>query len=123
MSTPTPAAPSAPIAPTPGPWTYSADKDTRGWYSWRIDSDEVSLIAALTYGSEQARNAGEADAALIAAAPDLRDALARTIPLLVRLGDFIGNGALNTDRPSSLGERCDVIGDARALLTRLGVTL
>ena len=41
--------------------------------------------------------------------------LARAIPLLIRLGDFIGNGELS-QRPNSLGERCDLIGDIRRAL-------
>lgn len=46
--------------------------------------------------------------------------LKRTLPLLVRLGDFIGNGEVDPDRPDSLGERCDLIGDIRQLLEEAG---
>lgn len=45
----------------------------------------------------------------------------RALPLLCRLGDFIGNGPINPNRPDSLGERCDVIGDLRDALAALGV--
>jgi hypothetical protein len=36
--------------------------------------------------------------------------------MLCRLGDFIGNGELDSTRPDSLGARCDLIGDIRDLL-------
>lgn len=42
--------------------------------------------------------------------------LRRALPLLVQLGDFIGNGPINADRPDSLGTRCDLIADMRAAL-------
>lgn len=42
------------------------------------------------------------------AAPEMLEALKLTIPMLVKLGDFMGNGS--TEYPhSSLGERCDII--------------
>lgn len=40
-------------------------------------------------------------------------ALEDAIPLLVQLGDFIGNGMLNKNRKESLGVRCDAIDDIR----------
>lgn len=43
--------------------------------------------------------------------PDLRALLARALPLLVQLGDFIGNGPVDPARAESLGVRCDLIGD------------
>jgi len=46
----------------------------------------------------------------------MREALKTSIPMLVRLGDFIGNGPENPRRPDSLGERCDLIGDIKDLL-------
>lgn len=60
---------------TPGPWKASKDTDTRGNPCWRIDSEDVSLIAVLTYASEEERDAGEPDAKAIAALPDLIAAL------------------------------------------------
>ena len=62
---------------TPGPWTATKDMDTRGNPCWRIDSSAVSVIAALTYASKEERDSGFADAALMAAAPDLLAALER----------------------------------------------
>lgn len=48
-----------------------------------------------------------------APAPDADDLLRRALPLLVRLGDFVGNGAIDPRRENSLGERCDLIGDIK----------
>lgn len=50
-------------------------------------------------------------AKILNAWPDLLTALKDTIPLLIRLGDFIGNGEVTG--PDSLGVRCDVILAAR----------
>lgn len=44
----------------------------------------------------------------------LVEALEAAIPLLIRLGDFIGNGEITG--PGSLGIRCDVILSARAAI-------
>lgn len=41
------------------------------------------------------------------------DLLRRTLPMLVRLGDFIGNGDLDPTREGSLGSRCDLILDIK----------
>jgi hypothetical protein len=111
MPTPTPAAPSAPIAPTPGPWRYSPDTDTRGLYTWRIDSATRSLIASLTYGGPHDRANGEPDARLIAAAPELRDALAALCAWGDEREERLYPGAY---KPWTV---------ARALLARLGGTL
>lgn len=52
------------------------------------------------------------DPAKTPAAPVSRpDLLRRALPLLVKLGDFIGNGPIDPNRPASLGERCDLVGD------------
>lgn len=51
----------------------------------------------------------------------LRDAAARALLLLCRLGDSIGNGPVDPYNPDSLGERCDVIGALRGALAALGV--
>lgn len=47
-----------------------------------------------------------------------RAIVARVIPMLVQLGDYIGNGPIDPSRPGSLGTRCDLIGDLQALLAR-----
>lgn len=39
----------------------------------------------------------------------LRSAGRRALPLLQKLGDFIGNGPTDPSNPTSLGERCDTI--------------
>lgn len=43
----------------------------------------------------------------------LEKLLERALPMLVRLGDFIGNGEIDPKRDGSLGERCDLIGDIK----------
>jgi hypothetical protein len=45
-----------------------------------------------------------------------QDLLMRALPMLRRLGDFIGNGEVDPDRPGSLGARCDLIIDIRDAL-------
>jgi|SRR5688572_20975950 len=55
---------------------------------------------------------GEANQALMLAAQ-------RAIPLLVRLGDFIGNGPVDPSKPESLGERCDVLLALKDALAKL----
>lgn len=40
-----------------------------------------------------------------------RGLLQRAIPMLVKLGDFWGNGPVDSGREGSLGRRCDLIGD------------
>lgn len=45
-----------------------------------------------------------------------RELLERALPLLRRLGDFIGNGPIDPERAGSLGERCDLIGDINQVL-------
>jgi hypothetical protein len=46
-----------------------------------------------------------------------RTLLRRTLPWLIRLGDFIGNGPIDPLRAGSLGTRCDLIGDIHAVLS------
>ncbi len=46
----------------------------------------------------------------------MRDLLARALPMLVQLGDYIGNGPIDPTRADSLGSRCDLIGDIHAVL-------
>ncbi len=42
--------------------------------------------------------------------------LERAIPLLVLLGDYIGNGPIDESRMDSIGVRCDLLGDIHKLL-------
>jgi hypothetical protein len=51
------------------------------------------------------------------------DLLRRTLPMLVQLGDHIGNGPIDPARPDSLGTRCDLIGDIRGVLDQHAVSL
>jgi hypothetical protein len=52
----------------------------------------------------------------------LVQAALRALPLLVQLGDYIGNGPVDSSNPQSLGERCDVVEALRAALGALGVS-
>lgn len=47
---------------------------------------------------------------------DSMDLLRRALPMLIRLGDFIGNGDIDPNRADSIGARCDLIGDIKAKL-------
>lgn len=47
------------------------------------------------------------------------DLFRRVMPMLVRLGDFIGNGPVDPNRPGSLGARCDLIGDIYNVVAKL----
>jgi hypothetical protein len=48
--------------------------------------------------------------------------LARALPMLEQLGDFIGNGPVSAERPGSLGARCDLILDIKAWLAQATIT-
>lgn len=67
---------------TPGPWVASKDQDARGWHGWRIDSDSRALMAWGAWPSEAERDGIEAEstARLIAAAPELLQALLHVVP-------------------------------------------
>ena len=93
------------------PSDYDRDEGTMGTWNY---PDDYSRIA--TTSDEGSGNNAQANAALIAAAPELYAALERCIPLLEQLGDFIGNGPLDPNNPGSLGERCDAILQARNAL-------
>lgn len=76
---------------------------------WRIVCDPRPHHEQPTFRSRD--EAARAERDLIVA-----DALRRALPLLERLGDFIGNGEVDLDRHGSLGERCDLILDIKRLL-------
>jgi hypothetical protein len=70
---------------TPGPWTATKDKTTRGNPSWRIDSPSISLLASLEFAFWEDRDGfGAANAHLIAAAPDLLEACLTLIEAYIR---------------------------------------
>lgn len=69
------------------------------------------------YGSVQNCRQGEWNMTATNNLPTERDLLTRTLPLLVQLGDFIGNGEIDPTRPDSVGIRCDLIGDIKRVLT------
>jgi len=61
---------------TPGPWKATADETVQGYPSYRIDSPTVSILASLVFETKEDRDSfGAANAKLIAAAPDLLEAL------------------------------------------------
>jgi len=94
---------SLPEGATPGPWRAEMDGGPRGAQRrWRaIDSDTRSVVRPDWYerhsGGEtetvSGTAIGEADAALIAAAPALRDALAEVLAENERLRELISEAA------------------------------
>jgi len=50
----------------------------------------------------------------------LQTLLDRALPMLCKLGDFIGNGEIDKSREDSLGARCDLIGDIKNALKPTG---
>ena len=60
---------------TLGPWKAMPDTDTRGTPGWRIDSEDVSLLAWLAdgYAAGDMSDEIEANARLIASAPQLAE--------------------------------------------------
>lgn len=57
-------------------YAYEADTDTRGTPGYRIRTEGVSLVAWVPFGSIEERKDGEDIARLLAAAPQLGEALA-----------------------------------------------
>jgi hypothetical protein len=103
--------------------------DTLRWVAQEARAAKLTG-AALPRGSRLPEALDALDAAYLDAPPisavdpmtaALRDAAIRALPLLVRLGDFIGNGPVDPKNPASLGERCDVILALRRALEALGV--
>lgn len=94
---------------TPGPWRVIPWTDGA---NYTVEGGHGQPLANVT----GANSANEANARLIAQAPAMLDALRQAVPLLVTLGDFIGNGEPDPARPRSLGLRCDLISDARTIL-------
>jgi hypothetical protein len=103
---------------TPGPWRaepWKYENGKRTVLTIQTNTDAIAQVLDLWCPDDRAAET-EANARLIAAAPRMLEIIERALPLLVRLGDFIGNGDVDPTRPDSLGVRCDVIGDARAIL-------
>ena len=105
---------------TPGPWMVrkeaTFDKklvvmDARQFFiaSVHRDADEKEAVEV----EEQAANAR-----LIAKAPEMLALLKNALPMVIKLGDFIGNG--QKLGPGSLGERCDLVLKLRDILREIG---
>lgn len=90
---------------TPGPWTASGPSELNGRFS-------VYHNGPLIYCDN------EADARLIAAAPDLLAALESALPALIRLGDFVGNVDLGGASNQGRIDRCALILQARAAIAK-----
>lgn len=59
---------------TPGPWEHRRTTPPQGWDGWEIYGDDGAKVVCAVYGPQRDR-VTEADAHLIAAAPDLLAAL------------------------------------------------
>jgi hypothetical protein len=111
---PTPAAPSAPIAPATARLPWSVHPSTNEWDRAIIDARGYTIAHVINHGDVEAR------AALLAAAPELRDALAACVRAETVLDDIrpddpgLGRALAGVDAAQEA---------ARALLARLGVTL
>ena len=93
---------------TPGPWTiekYTGHPHIEIW----TNNNRPQRIAYMQDHLPEV----EADAQLIASAPELLAALEATLIPLMRLGDFIGN--TDSGGASGLGafDRCAIIGQVR----------
>jgi len=67
-------------------FTVTKDTTVQGIPAWRLDSDERSLIASMTYATVEERDADVATAYLLEAAPALKEAVR------LFLDAFDGNG-------------------------------
>lgn len=99
---------------TKGPWV----KASRGLIQVKngIGSQVAIVYPPHVGNAPKTVEEQEANTHLMAAAPDLLEALESAIPLLVKLGDFIGNGEKTSDQ--SLGIRCDTILAAKNALRK-----
>lgn len=103
---------------TKGPWDYIYDGVTQ---SWEIDQGYPNGINArirIYKAPNQSIDEQGYNAALIAAAPELLEALEATIIPLQRLGDFIGN--IDNGGVSGLGSfnRCDILLAVRSAIAK-----
>jgi hypothetical protein len=110
------------VAHTPGPWHLA--EAVEGKFTKtnlrRIRSEQEGLehgavceVYGIADGTEAAANAR-----LIAAAPELLEALEATILPLMRLGDFIGNDDKNGPEWAGRFDRCAIILRARNAITK-----
>lgn len=77
---------------TPGPWQIHHDlRDS--WYKRRVYGEENSLVANIVNGPES-----EANARLIAAVPEVAEALEEAIRWIGRLTDWEGAGDPDIDK-------------------------
>jgi hypothetical protein len=89
---------------TPGPWKVVTPGHGHPTEYLCVELDEKDLYATLEMKP--------ADAHLISAAPDMLEALEAAYPLLIRLGDFIGN---SDGRCEAIGKLVDAIWKAKGV--------
>jgi hypothetical protein len=101
------------VKATPGPWKIEPSVHTGNLNIFGVKPGEEYHVGTFTAGTVKDKEIREANARLIAAAPEMLIALREALPLLVMLGDYIGNGDVSQDAP--YGRRCRAIlnvGDA-----------
>jgi len=96
------------VGHTPGPWG-----DVHGI----IQATNKYIIARIDAPIHLHNETTEANARLIAAAPDLLAALRAVIPALIILGDHIGNEFKGGNGQPAF-DRCALIGAARAAIAK-----
>jgi hypothetical protein len=98
---------------TPGPWE-ARPRDNRGWRSIVADGATIAEVFAFGRNMVEGSNVGDANARLIAAAPEL-------VEVVTRLADNLIDDARNSDSPwyREGEEGYEMIRAASALLARI----
>jgi hypothetical protein len=104
--------------------TLKVDADTHFPYTDLHHGAAVKLCQSMQWAGAETLIGGSVKHGMVwvfgpapAAAEEApRQLLQRTLPMLVRLGNYIGNGSVDAARPGSLGTRCDLIGDIHTYL-------
>lgn len=104
--------------------TLKVDSDTPFPYDAQHRAAAVRLCESMRWPGAETLIGGAVKVGMVwvfgptpaAAEEPPRQLLQRALPMLVRLGDHIGNGSIDPSRPGSLGTRCDLIGDIHVYL-------